>query len=341
MKKIISLVLIMLCAGLVFAQSDDEVTTVNETESGVSFGAGLTPGLTDLGFCNYFDKTASTLGAAGSISTPFYNGGLGAGFGLNGSFISADTFHKFTVGDIFQFANFDYVTFNYKNKFQPENVYFGNIAKVTPFAKDSFLKSVYATAEYLGTAQFETIDFTSTVGLETYLPSDNYSYLLVEPYAFMSGYDFDDLNAGLGIDVKSCIILAKYLGLSENVTTRYALANFAGNKPYSHLCVEDYYRGTKRNEMEQAQLVFSSSSEIFFNSPDINWTLLNFLTFVNIQAGPFFTTTYNNEWAWSTGGFTRFRVSMGGGNPFFGELGYGYNSVTTKGFFIVGLATAY
>lgn len=350
-KNLIAALMMSFCLAAFFGQEATDSDTANQTENQtetvttekestkVKFGGGMTPGLTKLGFCNYFLKPRSLLSVSGNMkATPVYKGGIGSGFHTGTKTITADTYHYFTPGKLFEFSTFDNVSFQWNNKFKPYEFYTGNMAKIKPFNEGSFLKSIYVTSEYLFDMNENTTkDFISTVGLQTYLTNNHYSFLLVEPYAFVSGFDFSDLNLGAGLDFKSSYVLANIIGLHEHFSVRYAAFNFAGNTPYTRLLYEDYFRGTRRNETEKAQFTFSSETKLFYNSPDFN---LKFPKFLQFQIGPVFDLSWNNDWAWLAGGLTRSRIGFGG-SPMMLELGYAYSSVKEKCVVLFGFSNIY
>ncbi|MCR4741789.1 MAG: hypothetical protein K5866_02805 [Treponema sp.] len=365
MKKFLLTLLMISSIGFLFAQEveevsvsdDSEVVEVNETsseeatlesdstsEKKVKIGGGLVPGLTGLGLCNYFIKPGSTLGGQANISTEHYKGGLGTSLSLNFSdrtFLSADTNHSFT-SRYFDFATFESFAFNYKEKFAYEEFYTASVAKVKPFAEDSFLKSIYTTFEYVGDDTFKPLAVMYALGLETYLRSENESYLLVEPYVFIEGYDFSDTNFGPGLDIRSSLILFKHLGLLQNISTRYVPVNFnSNNERTSALHNEDYYRGPRAEQIGAAPLIFSGATEIFFDSPYWNINIFNFVELQKIHTGAFIDYAYNNTMAFCAGPFLRLKVSILGGGPFWAEFAGGYNQAYSKGFFTFGIKTVY
>ena len=325
--------------------SEETITTDDNTsEKKVKIGGGLVPGLTKLGLCNYFIKPGSYLGGEANVSTEHYKGGLGTSLSLNFSdrtYLSADTNHSFTT-KYFDFATFDSFAFNYKEKFAFEEFYTGSVAKVKPFAADSFLKSIYTTFEYVGDNNFKPLAVMYALGLETYLRSQTESYLLVEPYVFIEGYNFSDTNFGPGLDIRSSLILFKHLGLLQNISTRYVPVNFnCNNAKTTALHDEDYFRAGKAEQPNPAPFIFSGASEIFFDSPYWNINIFNLVEIQKIHTGAFIDYAYNNVMAFCTGPFLRFKVSLLGGGPFWAEFAGGYNQAYSKGFFTFGLKTVY
>lgn len=286
-------------------------------------GAKVRPNFASLDFPNYFLYDTMGAGVAGFVETPKLFARLGPGISFNSPDFSADMALSFKPNGMMEASAFASYSFDMSNSFSPSKFYVAGTFKSNLPRLVNFLDSFYITGEWLGSGMCVTQNIISTAGILCQTKKDE-GYLSLKPYAFISGANFNALNFGPGVDVKSQVVFGS-VGLSENVSGRYAAVNFASENPYTNLFGQDYYRAyTSRNNVA-AKMLASSSTEIFYNNSDLGITISEFIMCQQLQTGAFFDMYYADDLNYCAGGFARLKTSLLGLKVFLLETGCGWN----------------
>lgn len=263
---------------------------------------------------------------------------LGVTFPFNHKYFCADGLIRFNPSAVFDATLFASYAFAYQ-KCKPEEFFGAATIKIRPPFFPYAMKSILTTAEYKAAYNFAPEDFLFKTGLHIETGNDTKGYLIFKPYYFISGNEFSSLSNGIGGTFQSSVnasIFSKKTpklsaGIAENISARYAFANFNGtDAAQTKLYKSDFFRAQKPVDMNN--LIVSSGSELFFVNLDPGITAAELIILQQFKIGGFYDFTYNGSFTQCAGGFARAQISLIGLCNFIFEGGCGWN-ITGKNFF--------
>lgn len=305
------------------------------------FGMKLWPVFSNVDYKDYFlyERNTASLFAFGESSSIYSN--IGVSFPFGEDFFAIDANLKYNPSSVFSANVFASYGINMKS-FKPQQFFGATSLKLRPVFFPYAMKSLFLTAEYFGSGDFNPIEYFAKSGIHFSSGKLNSAFYNLKPYYYVYGKSTEQLSDGIGLSLEFSLTTSVFskkpqkfaFGLGENFSARYGISSlFNNNLKSMRVLNSDYYRA--KNCLEENDFVATNSLELYFINLDPDVTAAELFILQAFKIGAFYDAAYVLTLNECAGAFLRTQISLVGLCNFIfeGGCGWDFNKKNVFGYF--------